>query len=90
MRNVLHKNCRENQNTHCTFNSLFFSFENFAVYDTIWKNNVEPGRQQMIVWGKLIACWTPKATNTQAEYVILVAFPLSQWLHERGSVLRYT
>ena len=28
--------------------------------------------------------------NTHAEYVILIAFPLQQWLHERASLLRYT
>jgi len=32
----------------------------------------------------------PKATNTHSEYVILIAFPRQQWLHERASVLRYT
>ena len=32
----------------------------------------------------------PKATNTLSEYVILIAFPLQQWLHERAELLRYT
>jgi len=27
-----------------------------------------------------IACWITRATNTQLEYVILIAFPLQQWL----------
>ena len=36
-----------------------------------------------------IAYWLPKATNTLSEYVILIAFPLEQWLHERASLLRY-
>jgi len=36
-----------------------------------------------------IACWIPKATNADSEYVILIAFPLLRWLHERASVLRY-
>jgi len=36
------------------------------------------------------ACWIPKATNTHSEYVMLIDFPLQQWLHERASVLRYT
>jgi len=75
--------------THCTFNN-FFSFENFAVYDTVWKNTVEPGRPQMIVWGTLIAYWTPKATDTQVEYAVFIAFPLHQWLHESVSALYYT
>jgi hypothetical protein len=34
------------------------------------------------------ACWITKDTHTHSEYVILAAFPLQQWLHERASVLR--
>jgi len=30
-----------------------------------------------------IACWKPKATSAHSEYVILIFFPLQQWLHER-------
>ena len=37
-----------------------------------------------------IACWIPKATNTHSQYVILIAFPLLQWLNERTSALRNT
>jgi hypothetical protein len=37
-----------------------------------------------------IACWIPKATNTHSQYVILIGFPLQQWLHERPSMLCYT
>jgi len=29
-------------------------------------------------------------TNIHSEYVILIAFPLQQWLHKRASLLRYT
>ena len=36
------------------------------------------------------AYWLPKATNTNSEYVTLIAFPLQQWWHERSSFLRYT
>jgi hypothetical protein len=31
-----------------------------------------------------------KATYTHSEYVILIAFPLQQWLHERAQLLRNT
>ena len=31
-----------------------------------------------------------KVTNTPSEYVILIAFPRQQWLHERASLLPYT
>jgi len=44
----------------------------------------------MKIWRMRIARWIPKATNTHSYYVILIAFPLQQWLHERGSLLRYT
>ena len=55
----------------------------------MWKNIVEPGRPQMTIWRMRIACWIPKATDTHSEYVILVAFPLQQWLPKRASALRY-
>ena len=47
------------------------------------KNIVERGRPQMTIR------WIPKATNTRLEYVMLIAFPLQQWLHDLASVLRY-
>ena len=52
------------------------------------KNIVEPYRPQMTIRRIRIACWIPKATNTYSEYVILIAFPLQEWLHERASMLR--
>ena len=38
----------------------------------------------------LSACWITKAIDTHSEYVLLIAFPRSQWLNERASVLVYT
>jgi hypothetical protein len=55
-----------------------------------WKNIVERGRTQMTIWRMRFACWIPKATNTHSQYVILIAFPLLQWLYERASMLRYS
>jgi hypothetical protein len=72
MRNVLDKSCRENQNTFLF--SIIFFFENRAVYEIMWKNIVEPGRPQMTLWGMRFACWILKATDTQSEYVVLIAF----------------
>jgi len=37
-----------------------------------------------------IASYIPKAKNTHSEYLILIAFPLQQWLYERAPMLRYT
>jgi hypothetical protein len=39
--------------------------------------------QKRFTWG------LTKAINTNSEYVIFIAFPQEQWLHERNSVLRY-
>jgi hypothetical protein len=55
----------------------------------MWKNTVEPYRPQVTIWCMSIACWKTEATNAQSECVILIAFPLQHWLHERASVLRY-
>ena len=54
----------------------------------MWKNIVQPDRPQK--WRMRIACWITKATNTNSEYVIFIAFPLQQWLHERASMLLCT
>jgi hypothetical protein len=45
----------------------------------MWKNVVEP---QLTIWRKRLEGWIPKAANTHSEYVIIIAFPLQQWLHD--------
>ena len=64
--------------------------ENRAVCKKMWKTIKGPDRPQMTVQRMRIACWIPRAKNTLSEYVILIAFPLQQWLHERTSMVRYT
>ena len=56
----------------------------------VWRNTVEPGRPQLKIWRMGIVYRVSKAKNTQSEYVIFIAFPMQQWLHERISLLRYT
>ena len=60
-----------------------FFFENRTVYETKWKNIVQPDRLRTTTWCMRIACWIPKSTNRHSEYVILIAFPFQQWLHEQ-------
>ena len=48
MRSVTDKCCRENQNTHFMFKNFFF-YKNFAIYEIMWKNMVEPGMLQMTI-----------------------------------------
>jgi hypothetical protein len=76
MRNFQTK-CLEKIETHFLRSITFFS-ENPAVYEIMWKNIVERVRPHMTIWRMRIACWMPKATNTQSKYVIRIAFPLQQ------------
>jgi len=56
--------------------------ENHAVCEIMWK-------KYCTLWHMRIAFWIPKATNTHTG-VLLIAFPLKQWLHKYTSMLRYT
>jgi hypothetical protein len=87
MRNVSDKSCRGNQNARFIFNNIHFS-ENSAFYEIMWRNMVEPDRPQNTIWRMRIEFWIPNATNTHLQYVILIAFPLQQWLCERAPTLR--
>ena len=72
--------------THFMFINFFFFFENLDIYEIMWKILYRP---QMTIWRMRIACWIPK-TNRLSDYVIFIAFPLQQWLHERAALLRCT
>jgi hypothetical protein len=52
MKNVSDKGCRDNQTPHIMFNNLF---ENYAFFEIMWKNIVEPDRPQMTIWHICIA-----------------------------------
>ena len=49
---------------------------------------VEPDRPQITIRCMLMECWITKATNTQSEYVIFIAFLLQQQFSECASMLR--
>ena len=68
------------------FSNFFF---NHAVYEITWKNIVERGRPQMAIRRMRIARSNPQSTNTDSQYVILIAFPLQQLLHEHVWRLPY-
>jgi len=68
-------------------NTFFFFLENRAVHKIMWKNNVEPHRPQMNIRPMRIACWTPKATNTDLKHLTFIALPIQQWFHEHVSML---
>jgi len=56
----------------------------------MWKYILHRASRKMTIWRMRIACWMTNATNTHSRYVITIAFPLQQWLHERASLLRYS
>ena len=58
--------------------------------EIILRNTVEPDEPQMSIWRMRIAYWITKATDTRSEFVVVIAFPLQQCLHERATLLRYT
>jgi len=70
--------------------SITFFFLNHAIYKITWKNIVPFKRPPMKIRCMHIAWLIPKITNTCSEYVILIAFPLQQWLYECISLLHCT
>jgi hypothetical protein len=75
-------------NTHSLFSNFFFR-KSCRLWDNV-ENVVQCGGPQMTVWRMRITCWILKATNTNSECIIFIAFPLQQWLQERASVLRHS
>jgi len=79
----------EKTNTHFTFSKFSPKFErlrdNVGKYCKFRQATDDNKLQRM-----RFPCWIPKATGRHSEYVILIAFPLQQWLHEGFPLLRYT
>jgi len=41
-------------------------FSKILPFKTLWKNTVQPGRQQLAIWRTSIAWWVPITTNTHS------------------------
>jgi len=85
MRNISDNFYTENQSTYYAQRRLS---KNRDVYEIMWKNMVEPDRSQIRIWRMRITCCIPKATNILSEYIILIAYPMHEWLRERAWILR--
>ena len=91
---MFHVKAVEKIRTHILCSVGFFFFEKRSIYENVEKC----GRAREDTDGNIIrrmpfACWITEATphtHTHTEYLILIAFPRQQCLHERISVLRYT
>jgi len=53
----------------------------------MWKTIVEAGRPQMTIWRMRIARWTPNATDTHSEYVVIIIFHRNNGCTEGASIL---
>jgi hypothetical protein len=74
---------REAQKTHFVLSNFFFKRR--AVYEIMPKNFVEPDRPHVsIIRFMRFPCWVTKAGDVHLEYLILIAFPLRQWLRQRA------
>jgi len=87
MRNVSDTFVAEIKTQNFMFCNFFFS-KNVPFMRQRGKNIVEAGRPEMTIWGMRIT-WIAKAINKNSEYIILIVFPMQQWLHERTSILHY-
>jgi len=84
---VSDKSCIENQNTCFVFSNFFF---NRAVYEIMWKNILEWEQftdDNMAHWHCMLD--TSGYKYTCSGFVVFIAFPVQQWLHEHASILRY-
>ena len=90
MRNVSDRSCTENQNTLCVLNN-FFNRKSCHLWGNVEKYcRAGQATDDNIICRMCTACWIPKSKNTQSEYVIRIASPLWQWLHEHTSMLSCT
>jgi hypothetical protein len=78
--------------THILCSVNFFSPENRAVYEIMWKNIVEPGRPQMTIWRMRISRWIPKATHTHThtQYVHAYWFSIATAVAQTHLIVRHT
>jgi len=89
MRSVSDKNCRQVQNKHFMISNFFFS-KILPLMDKVEKQcRAWQATDDNMVYAHCV-CWIIKAPDTHSEYVILIAFPLQQWLQERASMLHCT
>ena len=85
--NCVQTKVAEKTKTHI-LRSITLFFEYRAVYEIMWgKYGTVRQAADDITRRMRFVYWIPKV---HSECVILIAFPLQQWLHERASVLHYT
>jgi hypothetical protein len=90
MRNFSGERRRENQNTNFMFNNFFFFFNVFALLANVEKYYRAGQDSDDNIANAQCMLDTKGYKHTHLECVILIDFPLQQWLHESVSMLRCT
>ena len=73
--------------THILCSITFFPPENRAVYEIMWRTIPEPARHRRQYVASALRAGHPRL-QTHLECVVLIAFQLKKWLHERASISR--
>jgi len=64
-----------------------FPEKSCRLWDNVEKDDrAEQDTGDNIIQRMPVTFYITKATNTHSDYVIITAFPLQQWLHERASL----
>jgi len=66
MRNISDKTVEEIK-THVSRSVTLFFLRKSCLYETMWKNTVEPDRSQIKIWRVRVACWIAKATHKHTQ-----------------------
>ena len=84
------QNRTENQSTHFIVGNIFFR-KPCRLWDDV-ESYCRGGQatDDDVTRRMRVACWIAEATKAHSEYIILIAFPLQQWLHRHFSLLRHT
>jgi hypothetical protein len=81
---MFHTNVLEKIEKHILGLHTFF-FKSYRLWDNVEKRLYSrAGHRAQCNTTHATAYWIPKATNIHSEYVIFIACPLQQWLHERA------
>ena len=77
MRNISGKIFGEIQNAHLMAQESFFFPEFCTLYEMIWKTfgTARQATDENTILLMRFACWEPKATYIDSEYVIFIVFP---------------
>ena len=75
--------------THILFSAIFFFRKPCRLWDNVEKYcRAWQATDDNVAQAHCTLYWITKATNAYSQYVILIAFPLQQWLQERSSMWR--